>query len=473
MGPDVTSNLDLFDTVPEEEEGPPPSGESSSEAAGASPEPGDAPDSPEPTVWTVSQVNQAVRALLEDTLPPLWVSGEVANWKRAGSGHCYFTIKDESAQLRCVMWRPDAARLPMDPEEGMRVRVFGQLTLYEVRGDVQHVVRKLEAEEGEGLWRLAFQRLRKKLDGEGLLAPERKRRLPPFPRTVGVVTSPSGAALHDILTVLRRRSPWLRVLIRGARVQGEGAAEEVARALGVLSRRGDVDVIIVGRGGGSLEDLWAFNEEIVARSIVASSVPVISAVGHEVDVTIADLVADHRAPTPSAAAEAVAPDREELLRYLEEVDVRLARGLRREVDRRKEAIRGAHRRLVRRGPRLTEGWRRQLRERTLTIQRLGRELTREERRLLREGRNALTRAIRGVLDARRHGLARLVGKMDALSPLSTLQRGYAVPLSSEGRLLRRVADFVPGEVFQLRVVDGRVYGETREVRTETEEVRRD
>ncbi len=210
----------------------------------------------------------------------------MANWKRAGSGHCYFTLKDESAQLRCVMWRGEAARLPMDPEEGMRVRVFGQLTLYEARGDYQLSVRTLEGEEGEGLWKLAFERLRSKLEQEGLLLPERKRALPRFPQTVGVVTSLTGAALHDILTVLRRRAPWLQVLVRGTRVQGEGAAQEIADALRVLGGSGRVDVVIVGRGGGSLEDLWAFNEEPVARAVAECPVPVVSAVGHEVDVTI-------------------------------------------------------------------------------------------------------------------------------------------------------------------------------------------
>ena len=257
----------------------------------------------EPRVWSVTQVNRAVRVLLEDTIESLWISGEVANWTRARSGHCYFTLKDEQAQLRCVMFKTGAASLPADPEEGTTVRALGGLTLYEARGEYQLVVRRLEAEGAEGLWRQAFEQLRSKLEAEGLFAPERKRPLPRFPEAVGVVTSLAGAALADILTVIRRRAPWTRVIVRGARVQGEGAGEEVAEAIRALGSSGLVDVLIVGRGGGSLEDLWAFNEEVVARAIVACPVPVISAVGHEVDVTISDLVADVRAPTPSAGAE--------------------------------------------------------------------------------------------------------------------------------------------------------------------------
>ena len=289
----------------------------------------------EPPVLTVSQANRAVRNLLERQVPPLWITGEVANWTRARSGHCYFTLKDDQAQLRCVIWRRDAARLPMDLEDGMKVRGFGTLTLYEGRGEFQFSVREVSGEEGEGLWRLAFERLRRALEQEGLLDPARKRPLPRFPRTVGVVTSTSGAALRDILSVIRRRAPWTRVVVRGARVQGEGAAREVADAIRVLASSGLPDVLIVGRGGGSIEDLWAFNEEVVARAIVASPIPVISAVGHEVDVTIADLVADLRAPTPSAGAEAAVQDGEAILELLRRVRPRLARGLRAGVEARR------------------------------------------------------------------------------------------------------------------------------------------
>jgi exodeoxyribonuclease VII large subunit len=348
----------------------------------------------------------------------VWVAGEVANWTRARSGHCYFSLKDELAQLRCVMWRTEAERLPTDPDEGMRVRAFGYLTLYESRGEFQLVVRALEGEEGEGLWRLAFERLRGKLDAEGLLAPERKRALPRFPESVGVVTSPTGAALHDILTVLRKRAPWTRVILRAARVQGEGAAREVARGVRALGESGLVQVLIVGRGGGSIEDLWAFNEEPVARAIAACPVPVISAVGHEVDVTIADLVADLRAPTPSAAAEAAVPDRFAILDRLARASPRMARGLRAGVRRRRRLVEGR--------------W------------------------------SDLVRIMRGGIERPRQRLAAAAGRLEALSPLATLRRGYAVPLRSDGSLLRRASEFTSGLRFVLRVVDGRVKCEALE-----------
>ncbi len=398
----------------------------------------------EPAVWTISQVNQAVRALLEESLPPLWVSGEVANWTRARSGHCYFTLKDEEAQLRCVMWRGDAGRLPTDPDEGMTVRAFGGLTLYEARGEFQLVVRHLEGEGAEGLWRLAFEKLRKKLDGEGLLAPERKRPLPERPDVVGVVTSTTGAALRDILTVIRRRAPWVRVIVRGTRVQGEGAAEEIARSLRVLGESGLAQIVIVGRGGGSVEDLWAFNEEPVARAIAACPVPVISAVGHEVDVTISDLVADLRAATPSAAAEAAVPDRMTLLEGLREVPGRLARSLSTAAGKRRGDLRRWFDRLTRTTTRLLEPRR----------QRTG------------ELRERLVRGIGRGVEIRRHRLVQVMGKIDALSPLSTLRRGYAVPLGEEGKVLRRAGEFREGARFTLRVVDGRVVCETVEATTE-------
>jgi exodeoxyribonuclease VII large subunit len=254
-----------------------------------------------PAEWPVSQVNAVARELIEGALPPLWVVGEVANFTRARSGHCYFSLRDEYAQLRCVMWRDEARRLPTAPEEGMQVRALGRLSLYEARGEFQLVVSVLEG-RGDGLWKLAFERLRAKLDAEGLTSPLRKRPLPRVPAVVGVVTSPDGAALRDVISVIRRRAPWTRLVVAGCRVQGDGAAAEIVAALERCGRFSGADVLIVGRGGGSVEDLWAFNDEAVARAIAACPVPVISAVGHETDFTIADLVADLRAPTPSAAA---------------------------------------------------------------------------------------------------------------------------------------------------------------------------
>ena len=388
----------------------------------------------EPRVWTVTQVNRAVRSLLEDTIESLWISGEVTNWTRARSGHCYFTLKDEQAQLRCVMFKTEAVTLPSDPEEGTTVRAFGGLTLYEARGEYQMVVRRLEAEDAEGLWRQAFDRLRSKLEAEGLLAPERKRPLPRFPEAVGVVTSLAGAALADILTVVRRRAPWTRVIVRGARVQGEGSGDEVAEAIQALGGSGLVDVLIVGRGGGSLEDLWAFNEEAVARAIVACPVPVISAVGHEVDVTISDLVADVRAPTPSAGAEAAVEDGEGLADALSITRTRMSGALRAIAFHRREAL----------GVRLSQ------------LRRAGADLVRPRREAVSRAGDRMDSAIRGLWTLKRARLTEVAGKMDVLSPLATLGRGYALPQDVNGRILRTVEAFEVGDRFSLRVSDGSV-----------------
>jgi exodeoxyribonuclease VII large subunit len=385
----------------------------------SAPEPG-APGSGRPPLaapgsgqtYTVSLLNSIVRELLESACPPVWVSGEVTGWKRHSSGHCYFALRDAAAQLRCVMWRSDAQRLPADPEEGMEVRALGAVTLYERRGEYQLVVRELEGSGRGGLWRLAFERLHARLTAEGLLAPERRRALPAFPARVGVVTSASGAALHDILHVVERRAPWTRIVFCATRVQGEGAPAEIARAVETLGRVGGVDVLIVGRGGGSKDDLWAFNDEAVARAIAACPVPVISAVGHETDVTIADLVADARAPTPSAAAEAAVPDVRALERRLADGRQRLEHGARRSAARAHEAV-----------ARLA---------------------------------TALEEAVGEQVRARRERLARSTMKLEALSPLAALRRGFAVPLSPAGRVLRRVVEFRAGAAFRLRVVDGAV-----------------
>lgn len=378
------------------------------------------------TAYSVSAVNSLVRELLEGSLPALWVAGEVTGWKRYPSGHCYFSLRDATSQLRCVLFRGDASRLPADPEEGMQVRALGTLTVYERRGDYQLVVRELEAEGAGGLWRLAFERLRERLEAEGLLAPERKRPLPPFPERIGVITSAAGAALHDILHVVERRAPWVQVVVIPARVQGDGAAEDLARALEVAGRVEGLELLIIGRGGGSVEDLWAFNEEVLARAIAACPIPVISAVGHEVDVTIADLVADFRAPTPSAAAERAVPDRHALGRLLDDLGTRLELGVRQRVSER-------------RGELLLAG-------------------------------GALTRGIGQLIRSRKERLAQATGKIEALSPLSALRRGYAVPTDPNGMILRRTEHFAPGQGFQLRVSDGKVTCRVEEVTPEPIEV---
>jgi exodeoxyribonuclease VII large subunit len=393
-----------------------------------------APPAREPKVWSVYQVNKAVRGLLDSSVEPLWVGGEIGSWTRSRSGHCYFTLKDDRAQIRGVLFAREAAALPADPDEGTKVRVFGTLTLYEARGEYQLVATKVEAEGADGLWRKAFEQLRASLEAEGLLSTDRKRPIPQYPRCIGVVTSPTGAALRDITSVLSRRAPWSRVILAGSRVQGEGASLEIADALRRLAATGLPDVIVVGRGGGSLEDLWAFNEEPVARAIAECPIPVVSAVGHEVDITIADLVADLRAPTPSAAAEAVAPDGPALLARLERIPERLGRALRSTAARPGVAVAERLSRLIRSMERRIE----------------------PARRSVELGRDRLDRRIAGVATSRRARLEALAGRLEALSPLSTLSRGYSVARSKEHRVLRTVADFTTGETFQLRVVDGSV-----------------
>lgn len=369
-----------------------------------------------PRVWSVAQVNKAVRILLEENVAPVWVGGEVAGWTRARSGHCYFTLKDEAAQLKCVFFKSDAERVPTDPAEGDRVRVYGGLTLYEARGDYQMVARRVEAEDGEGQWRKAFEALRAKLEAEGLTDPDKKRALPALPTTVGVVTSTSGAALRDIVAGLRARAPWVHVVVRNARVQGDGASRSVAEAVRTLGHSGRVEVMIVGRGGGSIEDLWAFNEEPAARAIAECPVPVVSAVGHEVDVTIADLVADVRAPTPSAAAAMVVQA----------------------AGRRLDAVAA-----------LRPRYRRALQSR---IERL---VLRRDETSRRSERAVLARVERG-----KGRLMTVAGRLNALSPLKTLERGYAVALDGKGAVVRGTEGLPAGASFTLRVSDGSVQAQS-------------
>jgi len=384
------------------------------------------PAIPRRASMTVSEVNAAARELVEGHFPALWVAGEVSNFTRARSRHCYFTLRDRDAQIRCVMWRDEARRLPTQPAEGMEVKALGRLTLYEQRGEFQLSVAELEA-KGEGLWKLAFDRLHTTLTAEGLTSPLRKRPLPAHPACVGIVTSSAGAALHDVVTVIRRRAPWTRIVLSAARVQGEGAAAEVAEAIRRIGRANCVDVLIVGRGGGSVEDLWAFNEEAVARAIAECPVPVISAVGHETDVTIADLVADFRAPTPSAAAEAAVPDGSRVHADLAALSARLSAAVQARV-------------------------------------------AGERRRVERAG-DALAFAGTEALRRRRDALAGAAGRLNALSPLAALARGFAVPLADDGRVLRRAGDFTPGAAFRLRVADGTISAIAGPLPAATEESR--
>jgi exodeoxyribonuclease VII large subunit len=362
--------------------------------------------------WTVTQLTRRARAVVEGGLPPLWVRGEVSGFKAWQSGHWYFALRDRGAQIRCVMFQKDNRRLPAAPQDGMQVFIFARPTVWEAKGEFQLTVADLLSTEAGGLWQLAFEKAKAALTKDGLLDPARKRPLPRYPRRIAIVTSPDGAALQDIIAVAARRWPVAELLVLPTRVQGVGAEADICAALALLCRLPDLDVAIIGRGGGSREDLWTFNHERVARAVAALPVPVISAVGHETDVTLCDLVADVRAPTPSAAAEAATPDQSEVLVELAHLGARLARGL---------------------------------------AARSGRVAERLDRTFDR-----LTDTLARRLERHRHELSGLAGRLDALSPLKILERGYALARDGQGRVLKRVAQFPSGLRFQLRVTDGEV-----------------
>lgn len=362
--------------------------------------------------WTVGEVTRRARAVIEAGLPPLWVRGEITGFKAWRSGHWYFSLRDKTAQIRCVMFAKQNYMLPA-PADGMQVFVFARPSLYEEKGEFQLTVMELLSTAEGGLWKLAFEKAKASLAKDGLLDPGRKRRLPSFPSRIAVVTSPDGAVLRDIQSVLGRRWPVVELIVVPAQVQGAKAEASVCSALNRI-RRLPVDVLIVARGGGSVEDLWAFNTERVARAVAAMPMPVISAIGHETDVTLCDLVADLRAPTPSAAAEAASPDRAEVLAQCGVLGQRLARALR---------IASRH-----------------------VVERLDRSADR------------LSRAIDHRVSSYDVRLTSYAARLDALSPLKVLGRGYAVARDENGTILKQVAQLPPGKEFRLRVSDGEVNG---------------
>ena len=368
-----------------------------------------APGADASSAVAVSTLTSTARDILEGAFPPIWVRGEVAGFKAHRNGHWYFTLRDRMAQIRAVVWSKDTRSIPAPPDEGMQIAAFGNLSVYPAKGEMQFVVRRMEA-EGDGLWRKAMERTRAKLDAEGLLAPERKRPLPRYPRSVAVVTSPDGAALRDVVSVIRRRAPMVEVILVPAAVQGDGAVGELCAALGRVSRWAGAEVVIVARGGGSREDLWAFNDERVARAIARCPMPVVSGVGHEVDVTICDLIADLRAATPSAAAETVVRDHTELQLELRTAGRSMSRALGKRVDRARSELQWHASAL----------------------------------------RNRLVRAA----ERRRSRVSELGGRLHALSPLATLNRGYAVARAEDGSALTSVAAFEKDMPFHLVLRDG-------------------
>lgn len=413
-------------------------------------------------VFTVAELTRQIRGTLETKFGMVWVQGEISNYKLHPSGHQYFTLKDQRAQISCVIFRNTMAPLrsaggrPSPLADGTQVQVYGNISVFEARGQYQLSVQILQP-RGVGLLQAKFEALKRKLEAEGLFAAERKKPLPKFPRKVGIVTSPSGAAIRDMLNVLRRRAPWLQILINPVRVQGTGAAAEIAVAIRELAAQNcaAVDLIVITRGGGSIEDLWEFNEEIVARAIANVTVPVVSAVGHEIDFTIADFVADLRAPTPSAAAELIVPDIIDLRRHIDAS----ARSLGRELVNR---MRDAQQKLDHAGESLgrclfhkIDAYKRGLQHMAAALQARSpaRELVLRRNRLTDLSRRLLEIPSRNLENAR-HRFREAEGILRVLGPEATLRRGFTITTDESGKLIRTVGSARPKMKIRTRVSDG-------------------
>ena len=434
----------------------------------------------ERVVCTVGELAMRIKAQLEDQFPAVWVEGEISNLRTPSSGHAYFTLKDDTAQLRCVLFRGRGRRVAFQPEDGMQVLAFGGLDVYLARGEYQLVVELLEP-KGVGALQLAFEQLKRRLEAEGLFDAARKRPLPPFPRTIGIVTSPTGAAIRDMLHVIDRRFADLRILITPVRVQGEEAPGEIVAALRDLQAVEDLDVIIVARGGGSIEDLWAFNDERVARAIAGCRVPVISGVGHETDFTIADFVADRRAPTPSAAAEVVVQEKLQVARALVSLYEALKQAMASRLERDRErvevlgkrrvltdaarALRDLYRRVDELTSRLTRAVRGSERQATHRLS-LARNALRSLNPVARIANGAVLLAqLRGRLASAgvhsvkvsQHRFDAAVGRLDSLSPLAVLGRGYSLTrLLPSGVIVRGAAQTRPGDAIEILLHQGAV-----------------
>ncbi len=400
-----------------------------------------------PSLLTVSALTRQIRSTLEQNFPSLWVEGEISNLRSPSSGHRYFTLKDQSSQIRAVLFRSQVERLKFVLQDGLEVFVLGRVSVYEPRGDYQLLLEALEP-KGIGALQLAFLQLKAKLEAEGLFEPARKKSLPQYPQRIGLVTSPVGAAIHDLLTIMRRRWPFAQVLIAPVAVQGDEAVGQIVGAIQALNELGELDVLIIGRGGGSLEDLWAFNEESVVRAIASSRIPVVSAVGHETDVTLTDLAADCRAPTPSAAAELVVPDCFTVRHHLGHYQVRLERSMRSMIAARTVRVQVQTGRLP--DPRLMLGqfvqqvddlerqlyvrmkhWCRNLQVQLLSHQSAiwernpKFEIHRQQRAVIERG-TRLVRGISGCILGKRHQTELWVSQLNQLSPLAVLARGYSI-----------------------------------------------
>ena len=384
------------------------------------------------TVFTVSQLTKLIKTALEQAFPPIWVEGEVSDFREYASGHCYFTLKDHDSQISAVMFKRDAARLPFRPVDGMRALVYGRVTVYEKRGIYQVVAEDMEP-RGVGAIHEALEKLRAKLEAEGLFAPERKRDPPVRPARVGIVTSPSGAAIRDILKVLRKDPTPVHIILSPALVQGLQAPQSIVEALRNVEELGGLDAIIVGRGGGSFEDLLAFSDEVVVRAVAASPVPVISAVGHEIDVVLTDLAADIRAATPTAAAQIISSANKDLVYDVENMALRMASSVRVVLDEAGKRLRRSETRLVHPRHLLDQG---RMRTDELTFR--------------------LNTFIRTGLERRRKDLDRLVGMLTSLGPPAVLQRGYAVVQRKDGTVVRGPKEVEVGEGLDVTLAEGKI-----------------
>lgn len=433
-----------------------------------------------PNIYTVSRLNAEVRLLLENEMGIVWLLGEISNFSAPVSGHWYLTLKDSRAQVKCAMFKGSNRLVRFKPQNGQQVLVKARLSLYEPRGDYQIIIESMQP-EGDGRLLQEFDQLKMQLAAEGLFAQTLKKPLPEHPRCVGIITSKTGAALHDILQVLKRRDPSLPIIIYPTLVQGEDAAIQIAQAIGRANARGECDVLIVGRGGGSLEDLWCFNHEIVARTIAASQIPIISAVGHEIDVTIADFVADVRAPTPSAAAELVSRDNSHKKQAFQGYEHKLASAMRHYFAEQKVSLKQLQYRLDKQHPMYRlQRQQQQLDELSMRLERAVQKqlngtrqhLARQQHRLqllspektLREQRYTLALRERNLIDAMQrqlvmsqHRFTRLIDKLDTVSPLATLSRGYSITQTAQGKIVRQATDVKTGDQLITRLADGDVH----------------
>lgn len=437
-------------------------------------------------VYTVSQLNHAVKGLLEDVYPYVWVEGEISNLAIPSSGHCYFSLKDNAAQVRCAMFKMQMRKLIFKPKDGMHILIRARVSLYENRGEYQLIADFME-ERGEGKLRRAYEVLKQKLEAAGLFNPDYKKPLPSFPQQIGVITSPTGAAIRDILTVLQRRYPHAPVIIYPTLVQGTTAAPLIVKAIQRANERNECDVLVLARGGGSLEDLWPFNEEVVAHAIFSSKLPIISGVGHEVDFTIADFVADHRAATPTAAAELITPVRQELLQTLNQAFKRLGLLIKQQFNHQQQRLDWATKHLANQHPkrRLIEKMQRlDLLELSLLQQQKNVISLRQQQlkvldvTLHKNEPTAQIRKLQNQLEQFTHQLKRLLtlhlhhyqqklgnaaATLDAISPLATLQRGYAIATNVNNKVLRKGADIKVGEMIKIKLAHDQIDCEVKQI----------